>query len=276
MRSTFACVAPWAAAASCFIVACVDLAPLPSRGNGRGADPTEGVAPPVGSVGVALELGSGPTLTEVQWTIHDASNHDATNSYSGTAEIGDARFIQWIAGGVLAGSDYVLSVDAQDTAGDPCSGASAPFAVVAGGVVQVTLGIVCTVPTQDSLVGDVNTGSVRLEASVSPVNAPPVACPGIDSVLANPASLAVGQSSQLGVSTTATGVVTWSAEGVSPASAGGSFQPDQHAFDPTFTCDTAGAQVAVTVSVDAPDDARRLCAGQPFTQVTVLINCEGS
>jgi hypothetical protein len=52
-----------------------------------------------------------------------------------------------------------------DTAGDPCSGTSAPFSVEAGKVNYILLTIVCEVRSGSDM-ADVTTGSVAVEAGV--------------------------------------------------------------------------------------------------------------
>ena len=218
-----------------------------------------------GTVGAHLTIGTGVNVTSLSWTISNG-----TNSYNGVVNIGDAQSVEWVAGGIAAGSGYVITVTGSDCSGDPCNGTSAAFPVVAGATVQAGLFVTCIVPPDASVAADVGTGSVEVDAGVTLVGTPPVQCPGITSLSINPAENVEGFASQLNLSTTGpTPLITWT---VTPAG-DGTFS-NVNAANPTFTCtDTnGGAPLTITATVANPDSG--LCAGQTFTTLSALFNCE--
>ena len=223
-----------------------------------------------GRVGASLLIGPGLSLTSLNWTITNGAN-----SYSGIAQIGDAQSVEWVAGGILAGTGYSLGVTGADSNGDVCAGGtSSSFAVTKGGVTQVTLVVTCTSSPDSSTAANVTTGSVEVDASVTLVQQPPIQCPGITSLNASPAELAPGQSSQLGVAMTTPSPVQWT---VSPATGGSFVNPLDGGTGatlqaPQFLCSTPNTQVTVTATIGLPDSGA--CAGVAFTSLSALINCE--
>ncbi len=234
-----------------------------------------GAAGDTGTVGARLTIATGVNVTSLNWTIKNA-----TNSYTGTVNIGDAQSVEWVAGGIFAGSGYSISVTGTDTSGDPCTGSTpSNITVSAGTTTQAVISVTCIAPPDAAVAADVTTGSLEVDASVVFQGTPPVQCPGINSFSINPAEITLGQTSQLNVATTSpTPIITWS---VSPAG-GGSFSSVNSAA-PTFQCTAGGTQVTVTATVSlAADAGNSLCFGadggptQPFESISALVNCEGT
>jgi hypothetical protein len=217
-----------------------------------------------GTVGANLSLAPGVSLTSLNWTISNG-----TNSYTGTVHIGDAQSVEWVAGGILAGSGYSITITGVDSAGEVCAGSTTTtFAVAAGATTQVVLGVVCSVPSDGSVAADVNTGSVEVDASVTRVTGGSAQCPGITSFSIDPAEQLSGASSQLNLSTTGpASVITWS---VTPAT-GGSFS-SPNAANPTFTCSAPNTQMTITATIALPDSGA--CTGQTFTTMSAVFTCE--
>ncbi len=218
-----------------------------------------------GTVGAHLSIGAGVSVTALSWTISNG-----TNTYTGTANIGDAQSVEWVAGGILAGGGYTLTVTGTDSNGDPCTGSTTTsFTVLAGATVQVTLAITCVIPPDGSVAADVNTGSVEVDASVTLVGTPPLPCPGITSLSINPAEQVAGVPVQLNLATTGpTPLITWS---VTPAG-DGNFS-NVNAANPTFTC-TNATQNPLTITATVALQDSGLCSGQTFTTLSALFNCE--
>jgi hypothetical protein len=244
--------------------------------NGNGVGSNHGVVGQegTGSVGMHLTIGPGLNLYALNWTITNG-----TNSYSGTVQIGDAQSIEFVAGGILAGGGYTVTLTGNDSAGDFCQGSSATFSVAASATSFTTLVITCTQATDATAAATVDTGSVAVDAGVVLVAQGAYQCPGISSFSISPAEiLATGQTAQLNVATVgpAPTSIQWTASG----GAGGGFS-NPNAANPTFSCGGPGA-VTVTVQVlengTHPDgtDAGNVCNGVANTSFSGTINCEAT
>jgi hypothetical protein len=227
--------------------------------GGRGQDGT-------GSVGMNLDLAPGVSVRTLHWVISNGAN-----SYSGDVNIGDAGSVEFVAGGIAAGTGYTVVITGTDTRGDSCSGSTTTtFSVAAGSSTAVALAVVCASVSDASLVADVGTGSVGVTVTVTLDSGPPAACPGITSFTVNPAEQSVGSPVQLGLATTGpTPVIAWS---VTPAT-GGTFSSTSSAT-PTFTCAAGGTTMTLTATVALPDSG--VCAGQAFTTMSAVFTCEGA
>ncbi len=232
-------------------------------GAGLSAEGQGGDQVGAGSVSMRLDIGPGTSLTSIQWKIANA-----TNSYTGTTLIGDAQSLEFVAGGIQAGSGYVITITGNDSQGDPCQGSSGPIVVNPGAVTQTVLAVVCSAPPDGSTAANVTTGTVEVDASVGLVVGPGLPCPGIASFSISPAEINPSQTAALSVQSIGpTPVLTWS---VSPAG-GGTFG-NANAANTTFACLPGPPQVTVTATVALPDSGA--CSGQPFTTVSALVNCE--
>lgn len=224
-----------------------------------------------GAVTANLILESGANLTSLSWTIN------GPHTYTGTIPIGDAQSVEVVAGGILAGSGYTITLSGSDSAGDVCLGTSNAFTVAPGVVSSVTLLVICTEPTDSSLAADVTTGSVEVDASVTVVQAPPPQCPGITSFSISPAEVVVGQPAQLGLAATQPSAIQWTVNPptggtfVNPADGG----PGAQTPNAQFQCGAGGnTTVTVTATVSLFDSGA--CAGQQFTSMSGQIHCEAA
>lgn len=127
-----------------------------------GQDAGEGTAGDGGSqVGVTFNLPPGffPSLS---WQISGPGG-----VYSGTVYFGDARSLEFVVGGIVAGSGYTIALEGTDRDGMPCSGTSAPFDVVAGQVSGAGVLLTCAPPSDAAEPAPVITGSVGVDAAVT-------------------------------------------------------------------------------------------------------------
>jgi hypothetical protein len=232
----------------------------PTGSNGASADGT-------GTVGVHLDLAPGTSLVAVKWTISNA-----TNTYFGVVEIGDAQSLEFVRGGIAAGSGYMVQLTAVDSHGDPCMGNSPTFTIAAGALTQTVLVLTCKAAPDGSSPGNVTTGTVEIDASILFKLGPPVSCPGISSFSISPAAITANQTAQLALETLGpVSQITWS---VSPPT-GGTFG-NPNAAETTFECARGAAfvpQVTIRATV-ALDDAAS-CDGLEFTTTSAFVNCLG-
>jgi hypothetical protein len=143
----------------------------------------------VGSVGMHLTIGNNLHVNSLNWTITNG-----TNSYTGVINITDdagneAQSIEFVAGGIQAGTGYTITLYGSDSNGDPCTGTSATVSVVAGTTSTASLVITCTVPTDASLATSVDSGNIAVDAGVVLVNQAPFVCPGITGVSISPSEI---------------------------------------------------------------------------------------
>jgi hypothetical protein len=195
----------------------------------------------VGSVGAQLTIGNGVTVTSLNWTLSNA-----TNTYMGTVTVGAAQTVEFVAGGVVAGT-YTLTLTGFDSNGDPCTGTSSGITVTAGLVSSASIVVTCTVPADTSTPTTVNTGSLGIDASVVLVYQPPYVCPGIESWSGSPASVLPPQVALLTSLSTAgsggTPTILWS------TTAAGASITNATSADATFNCGTFTGSAAVTLTV---------------------------
>ncbi len=140
-----------------------DGSALPDSGHSNGGDGGNGHGDVDGgsSVGVTFNVPPG-FFTSLDWVISGPSGY-----YSGTVYFGDAHSIEFVAGGIQAGTGYTMTMAGTDRYGNPCSGTSAPFAVLAGQVAGTSLVLTCDAPGPDaSAAADVTTGSVGVDAGI--------------------------------------------------------------------------------------------------------------
>jgi hypothetical protein len=137
-----------------------------SGGNDGGPENDSGAA----GGGNAFDGGSGVGVTfqfppgffaSLAWVIDGPSGH-----YSGIVYFGDAGSLEFVAGGIQAGSGYTITLAGNDRDGDPCSGTSAPFEVVPGEVTAAGLVLSCARMSDASEPAVVTTGGVGVDAGV--------------------------------------------------------------------------------------------------------------
>jgi hypothetical protein len=252
-------------------VACTTNSPVPLGGNGQGGSARGNES--TGRVSAALTLPDGTTITSVTYNI------SGPTTTSGTVPIGDAQSIEFVVGGLLAGSGYSITLGATDSMGDHCSGTASGFTIVAGAISNVGVQMTCPRSSDAVVSADVNTGQLAIDASATIVDAGgPVFCPGITSFSISPAEEPVGATSALSVATTIPATISWSVSLPIPDPLPGTPPMGSGTLDsttsatPTFTC-TGGGTVQVTVTVGAPGTLA--CGGLPNTTMTGQIFCEG-
>jgi hypothetical protein len=211
---------------------------------------------------------------------------------SNTVTIGDAQSFEFDLGGITAGSGYQCTLTGTDTKGDPCTGTTTVFNIIAGQVSGAGVLVTCTVPTDAATGADVNTGTVGFDAGFQLVGQGAFACPGITAFSIVPSEVVGNQPAQLTINETGpiglaadggptTSDIVWTATCATPPC--GTFTPSANAAAPTFTCLQPGAQT-VTVSGQVTNFETSIstgvtsdvCAGLPFTTYTATIACEGT
>jgi hypothetical protein len=141
-----------------------DGSPGVDGGTGNGGNGGNGGHHDAGADAGLLDGGSAVAVTfdwpsgifaSLDWVISGPSGY-----YSGTIYFSDAHSLEFVAGGIQAGSGYTITLAGNDRYGGPCSGTSAPFEVFAGEVSGVGVVLTCKPPP------NVTTGSVGVEAGV--------------------------------------------------------------------------------------------------------------
>ncbi len=225
-----------------------------------------------GQLSMNLDIGPGVSLTSFQYVISGPNTYGPT-----TITIGDAQSLEFVVGGIVAGSGYTLTINGSDSAGDTCTGATTTaFTITAGSVTQTTLAVTCTAPPDAAIQADVNTGSLEVDASVTLVGTAAPVCPGINSFSISPAELAAGQSGQLSMADTdSTATILWTATPAGAIVFGAGNTATSSAANPTYACTNSAPQATVTVTITpASSTAAALCSGKMFETMSALVNCE--
>jgi hypothetical protein len=245
-----------------------------------------------GQLSVVVDLPAGVVINVVDYVVAGPT------PMQGSVPAGAIPTIDFVVGGLPAGTGYSIQLSASDSAGDTCTG-GASFDIAAGTLTGITVQLQCgnaqdaatpgddSSPPADADAGadtdatdetassppDAATGSVAIDASVTVVPPPPPpACPGIDAFSVIPAALTVGTTSSVHVSTIpgdVTPTIAWTATDVAGQTGAGTFA-DPTAASTTFQCTQTG-QVTVAVSV-----ATGPCVGAPFTTMSVVVTCDPS
>jgi hypothetical protein len=256
----------------------------PGEAHEVGALGNPGQGGNLGTIDMHLQIGPNNSLTSLQYTCTGPSIIPP-----GQVNFGGAQSVEWVLGGIAAGSGYQCTLTGTDSDGDPCNGTTAPFNVFAGRVSGATVVVQCVVLTDASIAADVTTGSVGIDAAVSVTQQGAFACPGISSFAISPSEIIFHQTAQLALSETGpTGVaadggptssnVIWTATCASPPC--GSFSPSANAANPAFTCGGIAETVTITAQVTnyetniANGVTSDVCAREPFTTMTATIQCE--
>jgi hypothetical protein len=184
-----------------------------------------------GSIGVALTLASGATVSTATYTI---SNPTLMVSKTGPVDVSASSTISFVVGALPAGGGYSIEIDATSSDGGACTGTST-FSVTAHSTTAVSVHLDCHEAKR--------TGSVLVTGAIN-------VCPVADGVSANPSDIAVGFPVALAVTAHDSDnapsplAYQWSAPS-------GTFSNATSAT-PTFTCNKPGP-VTVTVSVSDGD-----------------------
>jgi hypothetical protein len=231
-----------------------------THSNSQQAPGSSEPAANTGQVGMQLTLPGGVTISQVSYTI------SGPTPQTGTVPVGDAQSIQFVVGGLAAGS-YTIALSASDSAGDPCSG-SGTFTIVPGTVTGAVVTMQCIVGSDAVAPAPVNSGSVLVEAGVTLEAGAPTVCPGISSLTVTPAELPVGSTAMVAVATIGGApTIQWSQTDAPGQTGAGTFGAAT-AASTTFKCTTAG-QAVLTVSV-----ATGACVGVPFTTLSTIVTCD--
>jgi hypothetical protein len=241
-----------------------------------------------GTVKMHLQIAAGDFLYALNYTCTGPSVIPP-----GTVNFNDAQSIEYVLGGIAAGSGYQCTLTGTDSNGDPCKGTTTMFSVQAGLVTSAGVNITCTVPTDASTAADVTTGSVGFDAAVTLVNQGAFTCPGITAFSIVPSEIIGSQPAQLSLSEigpiglaadggpTSSDII-WTATCASPPC--GSFNPGgatSNGASPTFTCGPTAQSVDIVAQVTnfetsiSTGTTSDVCAGKPFTTMDAFINCEG-
>ncbi len=260
-------------------------------GSNGGTNPSVvgGQTDGTGSINQALEIGNNVFLNSLSYTCTGPATIPA-----GTIPINDAGSIEWVLGGITAGTGYVCTLTGYDTSGDYCSGTSS-FSVIAGEITGGGATITCTVPTDANVGADVNTGAVGFDASVNLVTQGAYSCPGIENFTILPSEIAAGQTSALtvvevGEQATVLGAdggpstsnVLWTASPAGSAVFDGVLANTSTNPTPVFQCATPGTNVTITAQVTNYETTQtpsgpvttNVCAGAFATTYTAVITCE--
>ncbi len=202
---------------------------------GFGCSTNGGSAPGagLGSIGLALQLGSGATLTSVSYTITGPAGF----SRAGAIDVGNSGTLTAVIGSLPAGSGYSIALDATSTDGATHCAGAATFAVAAGATTAVSVHLTCGQPS--------HTGSVLVNGQIN-------VCPNADGITALPSEAFVGSSMALAA-------VAHDSDGGPSALAfhwtasGGSLSATD-VQSPSLACTAAGA-VTVTVTITDGDCA---------------------
>jgi hypothetical protein len=202
-----------------------------------------------GTVGVALQLGSGLTLDAVSYDITRLLGDGGVFELTGTLNVSHSTTVSGTISGLPAGQGYTLTFSGTTADGSTSCTGSGTFDVVARQTALIAVHLLCHEAPR--------TGSVSVNGSVN-------VCPQIDGLSANPAEVVVGESIAL------SGAAHDSDHG--PAmlsfqwSATSGMLSDPSALTPTLTCTEAGpATVTLTVSDGDPAPG---CADQLTATVT--------
>lgn len=252
--------------------------------GGGSAAPLEGSrrAGVPGEVQLHLNIGGGPvTISVINYTLSNGSD-----TYDGTVDLTDdagnaAQSVEFVVGGVAAGSGYVMSLYGADSEGDPCSGASSPITVSTGATAEASVQVTCTVPTDSALPLLVDSGSVAVDAGITITDQSPFGCPGIRGVSISPAELRPPETATLTAASTSgsggTETFLWSAT----CGSGTPVITNPTSPDATFSCGTAFATTcSVTLTVGLlgtgldGGSVGPVCTGAGNTTVTETIACE--
>jgi uncharacterized protein YjiK len=143
---------------------------------GSGCSSTDNHSPPksdVGSIGLALQLGSGTTLNSVSYTITGPSSFSRT----GTLDTSQSSTLTAVIGNLPAGTGFSIALDGTTTDGSTHCAGAAPFDVAARMTTSVSVHLACHEPAR--------TGSVLVDGKLN-------VCPTVDGISALPAEAYVG------------------------------------------------------------------------------------
>jgi hypothetical protein len=217
-----------------------------------------------GKISLGLITPSGTTITSVSYSITGPS------TAVGTVDTSSTQSIEFVVGGLVAGTGYTITLTATDSAGNHCASAATPFTIAVGATTEAEVTLVCYLGDGGFVFADAANGSVEFDATVAVVNNPTTVCPAIASFSVTPAEEPVGSTSSVEVTTLPAGepvdYVVFSNGGqanVVPGSSGA-------VSSAVVTC-VAEGQVRLQVSTTASLADGGNCSP---SVMSTLINCE--
>ena len=182
-----------------------------------------------GSIGLALQLASGKTVSSVSYTITGPNSFSKT----GTIDVSVSQTISAVIGNIPAGQGYSLSLTATTTDGSTSCAGNASFDVTAHASTTVAVQLRCHEAP--------STGSVAVGGAVN-------VCPVVDGISANPAEVQLGKTIALsGLAHDSDSAP--SALSYSWTATNGTFS-DATSASPTFTCTALGTSTIKLVVSD--------------------------
>jgi hypothetical protein len=218
---------------------------VPACLSGRDSSPPPAeLEASTGTVGLSLQVAPGVSIGQVAWVIHNPTL--LPSDRTGTVDVSQTPVIQFVVGGLRAGSGYLITLTAPTSNGLNCLG-SAPFSIASGATTSAMVNMICRGGSADAG----GTGSVNVGGTATVAN-----CAAVSSLSASPSEVDVGGVVSLAaqgvdsMGNTADVVFSWA---VSGGTGSGTFS-DTASATPTFTCTSVGP-VTVTVTANAAPDA---------------------
>jgi hypothetical protein len=225
-------------------------------GSPSAASPGPGNGQPdlVGSLGVALTLPGGESISTLNWVI-TGPNGASTIVQQGTVNVQNSLSVSFTVGGIPAGTNYNIAISGTSTDATVTCGGSAPFNVTARTTTSVSDFLQCNAALSEA-------GSVAVSGQT-------YNCAAVGSVTVSPSESTVGGSVALTATATAANLggltYAWSA----PT---GTFSAPTAASS-SFTC-TAAGPVTLTLTVgDGPLPDGGSC-NAALASTTVLVTCD--
>ncbi len=189
-----------------------------------------------GQLVLALTIPGGATISSVAWTVKSSSNQLLASGTTNTSRSGATASF---AVGLAAGTGDVVTMTATTSAGETCTGSSAPFNVVANQTSPVSIRLNC-----QAAIPDGGLGSVVVMGTVAPGDS----CPALASWTISPEA-AAANGGQVDVTATATDADSGDTLTYQWSAAEGSFA-NAAATATTYSCGVAGSQVLHLVVSD--------------------------
>lgn len=206
-------------------------------------DPSSAQTGATGTIGMALTIPAGISISELTWTIHNPAL--LASDRTGTVDVSRSATVGFVVGGLPAGGGYTITISGTTSNGIGCT-ATAAFSVAAGATTSVSVNVVCTNTAVDA--GE--TGSVSITGTVTVDDV----CAAVTALSASPSTVNVGGAIELqaegvdGAGNSADVKLAWALTG---GTGTGTFD-DPNSASPAFTCTRPGA-VTVTVTATVSD-----------------------
>jgi hypothetical protein len=182
-----------------------------------------------GQLVLALTVPGGATISSVSWTVRSSSDKLLASGTTNTSRSGATASF---AVGLAAGTGDVVTMTATTSAGETCTGSSAPFNVVADQTSPVSISLDC-----QAVIADGGLGSVVVMGTVVPGDS----CPALASWTISPEA-AAANGGQVDVTARATDADSGDALTYQWSAPAGSFAAST-ATSTTYSCGAVGSQV---------------------------------